>query len=244
MPFLPLDKLKTGASELGIALYDTQLALFDAFAELLTAANTKFNLTRITDPEAIVRDHYLDSLACLSAVELSSGSRVIDIGTGAGFPGVPLKLARPDLNVVMVDSTLKKIKFLQEAIERLEIEEVELIHTRAEDLAHDCRYREKFDATCCRALADLAIASELCVPFVRAGGRMIAQKSKDIDEEIAAARPIIGQLGGNVEKIVRIKIPGTNILRSLVVVQKARPTPIRFPRSYAQIARKKKIHSI
>jgi 16S rRNA (guanine527-N7)-methyltransferase len=240
MPFLPLDKLKSGALDIGIELSDTQLARFDEFAAFLVDTNEKFNLTRITDPEAIVANHYLDSLLCLGAVEFAHGGRVIDIGTGAGFPGIVLKIARPDLIVTLVDSTFKKVRFLQEAIERLGLSGIEPVHARAEELAAEHGMRERFDIACCRALAELRIAAELCLPFVRLGGRMIAQKGEDVDQEIAGARALIGKLGGRVEKIVRVHIPGTEIVRGLVVVQKAKQTPCAFPRDYAQIAKTKK----
>jgi 16S rRNA (guanine527-N7)-methyltransferase len=240
MSFLPLDKLKSGALDIGIELSDAQLGQFDEFAAFLVETNEKFNLTRITDPEAIVIKHFLDSLLCLGAVEFAHGSRVIDIGTGAGFPGIPIKTARPDLRVTLVDSTSKKVRFLQQAIVRLGLEGVEAVHARAEEFAGDNSLREGYDVACCRALASLRIAAELCLPFVRIGGRMIAQKSEEIDQEVAEARPMMGKLGGRIEKIVRAHIPGTDIIRGLVVVQKAKVTPCEFPRAYAQIAKTKK----
>lgn len=239
MPFLPLDKLKSGALEIGIELSDAQLAQFDGFGAFLVETNARFNLTRITAPDAVVTNHYLDSLLCLGAVEFARGARVIDIGTGAGFPGIPLKIARPDLVVTLVDSTFKKVRFLQEAIERLGLTDIEPLHARAEELAAESRMREAFDVCCCRALAELKIAAELCLPFVRLGGRMIAQKSEEIDQEIADARPMIGKLGGQVEKIAKAHIPGTDIVREQVVVRKARVTPCGYPRAYAQIAKGK-----
>lgn len=239
MTFLPLDKLESGAEELGIELSDAQLGQFDTFAEFLVETNEKFNLTRITTPEAIVTNHYLDSLLCLSAVEFARDSSVIDIGTGAGFPGIPLKIARPDLRIVLVDATAKKVRFCEEAIERLGLSGITAVCARAEDIASENGYRESFDVACCRALADLKIAAELCLPLARLGGRVIAQKSEEISEELNSARTIIGTLGGLVEKTVRTHIPDTDIARSLVVLRKAKPTPCRFPRAYAQIIKGK-----
>jgi 16S rRNA (guanine527-N7)-methyltransferase len=240
MSFLPLDRLKSGALDLGFELPDDQLDRFDQFAAFLVETNSKFNLTRITDPESIVTNHYLDSLLCLQAADFASGSRVIDVGAGAGFPGIPLKIARPDLRVTLLDSTFKKVKFLQQAIERLGLIDTEPVHARAEELAHDPSQREAYDLACCRALADLRIASELCLPFVRPGGCLVAQKSEEINQEVDEARSVIGQLGAQVEKIARLRIPGTDIVRGLVIVRKARPTPARFPRPYAQMVRAKK----
>ena len=238
MPVLPLGILKTGASELGIELTDNQLAQLNAFCELMVETNAKFNLTRITQPEEIVTKHILDSLLCLQALELGQGARLIDIGTGAGFPGVPIKIARPDLRITLLDATFKKVSFLSEAIERLGLEGVSPIHARAEDLAREKDHRERYDAVLARALSDLKTAAELCLPFVRLGGRFVAQKGPEIGEEIDKARPIIGQLGDVIEKTVRTHIPGTDIPRTLVVIVKAKPTPAHFPRPYAQITRK------
>lgn len=239
MPSIPLDMLKTGASELGIELSDQQLAQFDEFCAFMLETNAKLNLTRITQPEEIVTKHLLDSLLCLQSVELPKGGRLIDVGTGAGFPGIALKIARPDLLVTLLDGTFKKVGFLSEVIERLGIQGVSPIHARAEDLAQEKDHRERYDAAFARALSDLKTAAELCLGFVRLGGRFVAQKGPEIDKEIDQARPIIGQLGGVIEKTVRTHIPDTDIARTLVVIVKAKPTPARFPRSYAQITRSK-----
>ena len=239
MPLLPLDILEAGASELGIELTDEQLAQFDAFCAFMLETNAKFNLTRITQPEEIVTKHLLDSLLCLRALELGQGARLIDIGTGAGFPGVPIKIARPDLRVTLLDATSKKVRFLSEAIERLGLQGISPVHARAEDLAHEKDHRERYDAVFARALSELKTAAELCLPFVRLGGHFVAQKGPEIDEETDQARPIIGQLGGLIEKTVRTHIPGTDIARTLGVMVKAKPTPAQFPRPYAQITRAK-----
>lgn len=245
MPFLPLDLLRAGALELGIDLSERQLEQCDEFAVMVVEANRQFNLTRIIEPEEMVIHHYLDSLLCLSAVDITRGAKVIDIGTGAGFPGVPVKIARPDLAVTLLDATFKKIRFLSEAIEKLGMQGVEMVHARAEELAHEkshprgARYREQFDLACVRALSEMKVAAELCVPLVKVGGRMLAAKSAGIDEELRAARPIIGELGGTIEKIVRTHIPTTDIVRQFVVVVKSKPTPERFPRPYGMITRKK-----
>jgi 16S rRNA (guanine527-N7)-methyltransferase len=203
----------------------------------MVETNRRFNLTRITDPEAIVLNHLLDSLMCLWALEVAPGARVIDVGTGAGFPGVPIKIARPDLSVTLLDGTLKKVKFLSEAISLLSLEGIEPVHGRAEELAHEKGHRERYDAVYARALSELKPLAEMCLPFVRVGGRLVAQKGPEIDEELVAAGPMIGQLGGAVEKTVRTHIPGTNVARTLVVISKIKQTPPRYPRAYARFAR-------
>lgn len=239
MPFLPLDALKAGACALGIDLTQSQLEQMDLFAQRLVEANSRFNLTRITAPEDIAARHYLDSLTCLAAAPFGEGAEVIDVGTGGGFPGIPVRIARPDLRITLLDGTFKKARFLQEAVSELGLDGCEVVHARAEELGRDESYRERFDVALARALARLNAAAELCLPFVRTGGVLIAQKGSEADAETAEARPIVGQLGGVVEKVSRVQIPGTDVTRSLVVIRKARPTPERFPRPYARIIRRK-----
>ncbi len=236
MPFLPLELLKTGASELGIELSDHQLEQFDRYASVLVDANSRFNLTRITSPEAMVTDHILDSLLCLWAVELAAHARVIDVGTGAGFPGLAIKIVRPDLQVDLLDGTAKKVGFLRDVIAELGLADVEAVHARAEELGRDKAHRERYDLVTARALADLTVLAELCLPFARPGGRVIACKGPEVGEELAAARQMISKLNGTVEKTVRTRIPTTDIGRTMVVMTKIRPTPNEFPRHYSQIA--------
>lgn len=248
---LPIEMLKDGARELGIELSDDQLWQLDRFAQLLVKANKTLNLTRITDPTEIVVSHYLDSFTCLAAVKIKPNARVIDIGTGAGFPGVPVKIVRSDLDVTLLDSAAKKLKFVESALcelaesskQRAESPEggpisCRLVHARAEEAGRDSAHREHYDVAFARALADMKVLAELALPLVKVGGILIAQKSEGADEEIDAARPLIGQLGGRIENIRRIAIPSTDIIRQLVVIIKAKPTPPQFPRPYAQITRK------
>jgi len=239
MSYLPLDLLSNGASELGIELTEHQLGQFDEFAGMLVEANRKFNLTRIIGPEAIVINHFLDSLVCLWAQEVKAGASVIDVGAGAGFPGIPIKIARPDLQVTLLDGTSKKVGFVTEAIERLGLDGIEAVHGRAEEFAHDKQRREHYHAAYARALAELPVLAELCLPLVRPGGHVVATKSALIEAEIDAARTIIGRLGGVIEKIVRTHIPGTDIARTIPVILKTKQTPAGYPRAYSRIARKK-----
>lgn len=236
MTAIPLDLLKSGAHELGIELTDAQLNLFDLFASFLVETNQKFNLTRITEPEEIVKSHYLDSLTCLSALDVNQNARIIDVGTGAGFPGIPIKIVRPDIYAVLTDATFKKTNFISEAIEKLKLENIEPVHARAEEIGHDSAFRETFDISYARALSELKVVAELCLPLVKVGGYLVAQKSADISEEIADAKTIIGQLGGKVSDIVTIRIPYTEIERKLIIVKKIKQTPPQFPRAYTKIA--------
>lgn len=260
--FLPVDVLRDGARELGIELTDAQIELLDRFAALVVETNRALNLTRITEPREIVTGHYLDSFTCLAAAKIKTGSRVIDVGAGAGFPGIPIKIARPDLSMTLLDSSAKKLKFIEDAMAVLSDcrgeafakrsddttgcvanaspLQVTLVHARAEEAGRDPAHRETYNVAFARALADMKTLAELCLPLVKVGGVLIAQKSEGADEEIEAAKPLIGQLGGKIEKIVRIAIPYTDITRQLVVVWKVKHTPPEFPRPYSRIADKRR----
>lgn len=254
--FLPVDLLRDGARELGIELTDEQIEQLDKFASLLVETNKTLNLTRITEPAEIVTGHYLDSFTCLSAMKIKRGARVIDVGAGAGFPGIPIKIVRPDLKVTLLDSSRKKLKFIEDAISAINTcsgrspsrpggdgeppLQVTIVHARAEEAGRDPAHREAYNVVFARALADMKTLAELCLPLVKLGGVVIAQKSEGADGEIETAKPLIGQLGGKIKKIARIAIPHTDITRQLVVVWKANPTPPQFPRPYSRIARTRK----
>lgn len=235
MSFMPLHTLCSRAAEIQVELDDSQLARMDAFAELIVETNKHFNLTRIVDPEDMVTSHFLDSLTCLVALPVRAGAKVVDVGSGPGFPGIPIKIARPDLDVSLMEATRKKADFIGEAIAKLGLESARPINMRAEEAGRDPRFREEFDIAYARALSEMKVLAELCLPLVRVSGRVVAQKSTDIDEELVAARPIIGQLGGQIEEIRQVTIPGTEITRQIVIIAKVRPTPIEYPRSYSRI---------
>lgn len=239
MSFIPIDKLRSGAQKLGIELSDDQLSRLDRFAEFLVEANELFNLTRITEPDEIVSSHFLDSLTCLAALEPESGASVIDVGSGPGFPGLPVKIARPDLSVTLLEATRKKSDFISDAISLLDLNDTVSLNARAEEIGRDIAHREKFDIAYARALSEMKVLAELCLPLIKVGGVVIAQKSADIEEELVSARPIIGQLGGRVKEIRQITIPGTQITRQLVIIVKTASTPADFPRPYARIAASK-----
>ncbi len=239
MSFLPIEMLRDGACELGIQLDDSQIESLDKFALMIVETNRFLNLTRITEPVEIVKSHYLDSFTCLAALTIPQGARIIDIGAGAGLPGIPIKIARPDLEVTLLDSSRKKLKFVEEAIAQLGIEGVNFVHARAEEAGRNPAHREAYDVALARALAEMKILVELCLPLVKVGGTLIAQKSDGAKDEINTARPFTGQLGGKIDKIKRITVPCTDITRRLVIISKSKPTPLGFPRSYSQIAKGK-----
>ncbi len=237
MSYIPVLALRNQAAILGIELSDEQLEQCDQYARLVIEANEEMNLTRITEPEEMVIQHFLDSLTCVAAWDIPQGGSVIDIGTGAGFPGVPIKIARPDLTVVMLDSTLKKVEFIRGAVAKMGLTGVQVLCLRAEEAGQDARYREKFDATTARAVAQLPIIAELCLPFLKIGGVMLAQKGADILGEMVATGKIVGRLGGAINEPRLFVLSGVTDPRKIVIVKKLRPTPPEFPRSYSEIVK-------
>lgn len=222
--------LKAGTEQLGIALDAEQLGRFEDFASLLLKWNRKFNLTRIVDPDEIEVKHFLDSLSLLSVVNLGQGCSVIDIGTGAGLPGIALKIARPDIRVTLLDSVRKKIVFLDAAVKELSLTDVKTVHARAEDAGRDGDFRERFDFAVSRAVARLGILAELCLPFCRLGGIFVAYKGPDANEEVKAASGAVRVLGGVSTSVHELILPSSDIKRSIVVVTKKKPSPIAYPR--------------
>jgi 16S rRNA (guanine527-N7)-methyltransferase len=234
---IPVDLLSAGARQLGNELTPEQISQFERFADLLIHWNRKFNLTRITDPEEIVMKHFLDSLTCLNAAEFPLGAMIIDVGTGPGMPGIPLKIARPDLLLVLLDSVRKKLTFLDEVVRELNLSNVETLHSRAEDAGHHIKHRERYDIVLARALGRFAPLSELCLPLAKVKGTVLAMKGPNVSEELQAAEHAIGTLGGRIEKVVETAIPGTDMARTIVVIRKLRQTLKKYPRSPADIER-------
>lgn len=222
--------LLTGAHDLGISLSDHQLDAFERFTNLLLEWNAKFNLTRITDPGEIAVKHYLDSLSMLKFVEIPAGARVIDVGTGAGLPGLPLKIVRPDLEMTLLDSVRKKLAFLQVVVDELELPKLELVHGRAEDVGRMPAYREQYDFSISRAVARLNVLAELCMPFCKMDGFFVAYKGPDVKEEVQEAERAISLLGGRLEAVHEFVLPSSDMCRSLVVVKKMRRTSPKYPR--------------
>lgn len=222
--------LEEGCKELGITLDENQKKQFTDFYEYLVEKNKVMNLTGITEFQEVLIKHFLDSLACVKAVDTSRIKRIMDIGTGAGFPGVPLKIAFPHLETCLLDSLKKRVNFLEETFQMLKLENITAIHGRAEEYAKNKQYRETYDLCVSRAVSNLATLSEYCLPYVKTGGYFISYKSGTVQEEVEQAQKAVKILGGKIQDVVYFQLPDSEIQRSLVVIEKIKATLGRYPR--------------
>ena len=227
--------IKTGAAELGVELSDNQINQLVTYARLLVEWNEKINLTAITDDEGVVTKHFLDSLSAFKTGNV--GKCVIDVGTGAGFPGLILKIADPEIKLTLLDSLNKRITFLKAVADELGFNDIEFIHGRAEDFAHMTQYRGAFDTVVSRAVAKMRTLAEWCIPYVKQGGYFLALKGPLADEELTDAKRVITIMGGEIDGITEVEIPFTDLEHKIINVKKVRQTPIRFPRKPAVAAK-------
>lgn len=214
--------------EIQIKLNEKQIIKFYNYMNFLIEWNEKINLTAITDPEEIILKHFVDSLTISKYIE--KNAKLIDVGTGAGFPGIPLKIYREDIEITLLDSLNKRINFLNDVIEKLELSKISTIHGRAEEVAHKKEYREKFDVATSRAVANMSTLSEYLIPFVKVKGIVIAMKGNDVKQEIDESKKAINLLGAEIIKIEEFNLPNTEMKRSVVLLKKQQKTLAKYPR--------------
>ena len=222
----------------GIEFRDEQIDQLSIYYDMLIEKNKVMNLTAITDEEEVIRKHFIDSLSCSSIIDMNNISKCIDIGTGAGFPGIPLKIFYPDTDFILVDSLGKRVKFLNDVTEALGLKGISSIHARAEDLGHDPSYRGRFDLCVSRAVAGLNVLSEYCIPFLKKDGYFIAYKSKKADEEIRQAQGSMKKIGWKVEETREFMLTPQGESRVLIKIKKIKKTPALYPRKAGIPSRK------
>lgn len=228
-----MDKiLKDGFAELGVTVDDKAIERYRVYFENLEEKNKVMNLTAISGEEDVARLHFLDCAALLTVADFK-GKKVIDVGTGAGFPGLALKIAQPDMELTLLDSLNKRIDFLSETCEKLDLDDVQCIHARAEEAPKD--FRGAFDIATSRAVARMSVLCELCLPFLKVGGVFVAMKGPDCAQEVSEAENAIKLLGGEIRETKLYPIPGTDITHAAVIIEKVKPTHPKYPRKWAQI---------
>lgn len=229
--------LKKSCDEIGINLDNEKIEKFIKYKDLLLDWNKKINLTAITDEREIILKHFVDSLSVACGINFFDGINIIDVGTGAGFPGIPVKVFYENSNITLLDSLNKRIQFLEEVVKKLNLKNVICIHSRAEDAGQSEIYREMYDLCVSRALADLSVLCEYCLPFVKVDGIFVSLKGPDITDELENAKEALNILGGEVVEVKKITIPETEITHSLIIIKKVRHTPTKFPRKSGKIVK-------
>ena len=222
------DKFKTGAEAIGVLLNDDEVKMFEEYQELLLEWNEKINLTAITDENDIITKHFVDSLYCLKYIK--DGDKIIDVGTGAGFPGIPIKLVSHETEITLLDSLNKRIIYLEDVINKLGLEKITAIHWRAEEFGIKPEFREKYDIVTARAVANMKVLSEYCIPFLKVGGKFICMKGSDYKEELNDAKSHIETLGGKIVEINEVVLPDSDIKHTIIIIEKIKSTPKGFPR--------------
>ncbi len=222
--------LINGMKELGIEANQEAIEKLTDFKEIMLEWNEKVNLTAITDEKEVFIKHFLDSATCLSTGYIKEGMRVIDVGTGAGFPGVPLKILMDSLKITLLDSLNKRVSYLKEVEKKLDIRETATVHARAEEAGSSAAHREVYDIVLSRAVASMSVLCEYCLPFAKVGGFFLCQKGPDIKEEVEEAGKSIRTLGGVVREIKEYKLPFSDIKHNIIIIEKISATPTKYPR--------------
>ena len=222
------EEMNKFGKEININFSVEQLDKFYKYMQLLIEWNEKMNLTAITEPKEIILKHFIDSITILK--DVNDNAKVVDVGTGAGFPGIPLSIMKQDIKITLVDSLNKRLIFLKEVVEQLKLENIEIIHARAEEFGQNKEYREKFDIATSRAVANLSTLSEYLIPLVKINGKCICMKASEVEEEIEKAKKAINILGGTINKIEKFNLPKSDIGRTTIIINKEKNTPNRYPR--------------
>ncbi len=223
-------KFEEMLDKFNISYTDRMIEQFNLYYDILIQWNKFMNLTGITEYHDVTVKHFIDSLSIVKIIDMANVTSLIDVGTGAGFPGVPIKIIFPHIKICLLDSLNKRVKFLNEIISKLDLDNISALHGRAEEIAKRGEYREKYDLCVSRAVANLSSLSEYCLPFVKKGGQFISYKSSDIDKELLSSKHAISVLGGKIEDIIKFKLPNTDIDRSLILINKVNETNRKYPR--------------
>ncbi|WP_160680314.1 16S rRNA (guanine(527)-N(7))-methyltransferase RsmG [Clostridium sp. C8-1-8] len=232
------DILEEACSSVDVEFNEDKYNKFITYMELLKEWNEKINLTAITEDEQIIKKHFVDSIKAFNSPLFKSANNLIDVGTGAGFPGIPIAIIREDLKVTLLDSLNKRVNFLNEVINKLGLNNVKTIHSRAEDGARTSELREGFDIATSRAVANMCVLSELCIPYVKVNGHFIALKGPAIEEELEESKNAVATLGGRLLEVIQVNIEDTDLKHNLVVVKKMKETPKTYPRKAGSITKK------
>ncbi len=232
------DIMERAASNVGLELNEIKYNKFMLYKDLLKEWNEKINLTAITEDEDIVKKHFIDCIKAFKFEGFNTADSIIDVGTGAGFPGVPISIMKEDCNVLLMDSLNKRVNFLNEVISKLDLQKVQAVHGRAEEMSRTGKYREKYDIATSRAVANMCVLSEICIPYVKVGGYFVAMKGPNIEEELKESKNAISTLGGKLIDVIKVEIEDSDLNHNLVVVQKVKSTPNTFPRKYGSISKK------
>lgn len=231
------DLLKSACDDIGVEFDEKKYNQFIKYKELIQEWNQKVNLTAITEDEEIIKKHFIDSIKLLKFNKIDGNSKIIDIGTGGGFPGIPLKIVMPNIKITLLDSLRKRVSFLELVTKELGLTDVEPIHGRAEDFAQQEKYREKYDFAVSRAVANMTVLSELCIPFVKVNGYFLPLKGPAIDDEMRDASNAIAILGCKVEKIIDVVVEDSDLKHNLVIVKKFKNTPKKYPRKAGMVTK-------
>ncbi len=233
-----LPGLQEGFAHYGLAWDEQMQQRFSQFTEELLETNRVMNLTAITEPQEIVTKHYLDSVFPLTQPYIQPGCKMIDVGCGAGFPSIPMKIARPDIQLTLLDSLQKRLTFLRRVVDHMELQQVECVHARAEEGAQKKELREQYDVAVSRAVANLRVLTELCCGYIKKGGYFLALKGPNAEQEVQEARTAITAMGCQLEGVVAAPVPGTDMEHTLVVIRKVKATHPQYPRNYGRISKK------